>query len=255
MKTRLRFTKTGSLKFIGHLDCMRFFQKAMRRAKLELSYTKGFHPHPVMSFASPLSVGLTSDGEYLDVEFERLPDLSDGELVEYLNQFMTEELFVTEIHHLDDKSKTSMALLCACDYVIHLRDGKKFSTNVEPKKNFKLRESFENFMEKNQILIRKKTKRSEAQIDLKPLILQYAFSGKEFEEKTGEKLPKLHYEFDSEDELYLKLVSGSAMNIKPELVLEAYMKELEVTMSPFACQIHRIQMHFEEENREGRKNV
>ena len=74
MKVRMRFTKTGSLKFIGHLDCMRFFQKALRRAKMDVAYSKGYSPHQLMSFASPLGVGVTSDGEYIDVEFHTLPE-------------------------------------------------------------------------------------------------------------------------------------------------------------------------------------
>lgn len=73
MKTRMRFVKCGSMKFIGHLDCMRFFQKAIRRAKLDVAYSKGYSPHQLMSFASPLGVGATSDGEYIDVEFCSLP--------------------------------------------------------------------------------------------------------------------------------------------------------------------------------------
>ena len=59
MKTRMRFVKCGSMKFIGHLDCMRFFQKAIRRAKLDVAYSKGYSPHQLMSFASPLGVGVT----------------------------------------------------------------------------------------------------------------------------------------------------------------------------------------------------
>ncbi|MFR1256681.1 MAG: TIGR03936 family radical SAM-associated protein [Eubacterium sp.] len=65
MKTRMRFTKTGTVKFIGHLDCMRFFQKALRRARLDVAYSQGYSPHQLMSFASPLGVGITSDGELL----------------------------------------------------------------------------------------------------------------------------------------------------------------------------------------------
>lgn len=246
MKTRMRFTKTGSLKFIGHLDCMRFFQKALRRAKLDVAYSNGFNPHQIMSFASPLSVGLTSDGEYIDVEFHSLPDMTEGELVTYLNEFMTEELFVTEIHKLDDKTKTSMALLHACDYVIHLKDGTTFSRNTEPFREFSLRETFTDFMKQERIPVRKKTKKSEQEIDLKPLILSYAFSREEFEAVCEAKMPELNNEYDSEDELYLKLVSGSVTNIKPELVLEAYMNFMNVSLMPFSCQIHRIQMYFNE---------
>lgn len=241
----MRFTKTGSLKFIGHLDCMRFFQKAIRRAKLDVAYSNGFNPHQIMSFASPLSVGLTSDGEYIDIEFNSLPDMTEEEFLTYLNQFMTDEIFVTEIHILEDKAKTSMALLNACDYMITLKDGKTFSDNTEPCSSFSLKDTFTDFMNQDSILIVKKTKKSEKEIDLKPLILQYAFSKEEFEVKNGSSLPELNHEYDSEDELYLKLVSGSATNIKPELVLEAYMNHLNLNMKPFSYQVHRIQMYFD----------
>lgn len=68
IKVRIKFSKHGALKFIGHLDIMRYFQKAFRRSGIDIAYTEGFSPHPVMSFAAPLGVGLESDGEYLDVE-------------------------------------------------------------------------------------------------------------------------------------------------------------------------------------------
>ncbi len=245
MKTRMRFTKTGSLKFIGHLDCMRFFQKAIRRAGLDVAYSGGFSPHQIMSFASPLSVGTTSDGEYLDVEFRSLPEVGEQEILERLNSCMTEEIFVTELHILDDKVKTSMSLLHACDYLISWKDGTTFGANTEPVSDVDMRETFCAFINQERILVRKKTKRSVAEVDLKPMILSYAFSRTEFEQKTGTPLPTLNNEYDSEDELYLKLVSGSVVNIKPELVLEAYLRYLKLEMNPFSYQVHRIQMYFD----------
>ena len=68
MKARIKFKKYGVLRFIGHLDVMRFFQKLMRRADIPIAFTGGYSPHMIMSFASPLGIGLTSDGEYLDIE-------------------------------------------------------------------------------------------------------------------------------------------------------------------------------------------
>ena len=220
MKTRFRFTKTGSIKFIGHLDCMRFFQKALRRAKMDVAYSQGFNPHQIMSFASPLSVGLTSDGEYIDIEFVSLPSEDPNEVVNYLNTCMTDELFVTEMKVLPDKSKTSMALLHACDYMITVKKEDCFWQNMENKEGgaageFSLPEMFEAFMQQPQIIILKKTKKSEKEMDIKPYIQQYAFTRETFEEKTGEALPELHNEFDSEDCLFLQLTSGSSINIKP----------------------------------------
>ena len=68
MKVRVKFAKEGVMKFIGHLDIMRYFQKAVKRAGLDASFSEGFSPHMVMSFASPLGVGIESEGEYMDIE-------------------------------------------------------------------------------------------------------------------------------------------------------------------------------------------
>ena len=60
MKIRIKFRKYGTMKFIGHLDVMRYFQKAIRRAEVNIRYSEGFSPHQIMSFAAPLGVGITS---------------------------------------------------------------------------------------------------------------------------------------------------------------------------------------------------
>ena len=62
MKVRIKFRKYGILKYIGHLDVMRFFQKAMRRADIPIAFTGGYSPHMIMSFAQPLGLGVTSEG-------------------------------------------------------------------------------------------------------------------------------------------------------------------------------------------------
>ena len=62
MKARIKFKKYGALRFIGHLDVMRFFQKAIRRAHIPIAYTGGYSPHMIMSFANPLGIGITSEG-------------------------------------------------------------------------------------------------------------------------------------------------------------------------------------------------
>ena len=68
MKIRIKFRKYGALKFVGHLDMMRYFQKALKRAGIDMKYSEGFNPHMIMSFAAPLGVGVTSTGEYFDME-------------------------------------------------------------------------------------------------------------------------------------------------------------------------------------------
>ena len=57
MKVRIKFSKEGPVKFVGHLDTMRYFQKAIRRANLPVAFSGGYSPHMIMSFAAPLGVG------------------------------------------------------------------------------------------------------------------------------------------------------------------------------------------------------
>ena len=68
MKVRIRFAKTGDLRFIGHLDFMRYVQKTVMRSGIAPIFTAGFNPHMLLSFANPLSLGCESTGEYADLE-------------------------------------------------------------------------------------------------------------------------------------------------------------------------------------------
>ena len=235
MKTRMRFVKCGSMKFIGHLDCMRFFQKAIRRAKLDVAYSKGYSPHQLMSFASPLGVGVTSDGDYIDVEFYSLPDLSMPELVTYLNQFMTDEIFVTDIEIMPDGFKNSMSLLIAADYMVVEKEAGVFPGNWQ--------EKWLSFMEQQEIVIEKKTKKSVKEVDIKPHILAWDFSMDAFAEKNGENYGTLHCDYEG-NSLFMRLTSGSETNIKPELVMQAFYAFCESELEPYSYQIHRMQMIF-----------
>ena len=94
MRIRVKFRKYGAMKFIGHLDMMRYFQRAIRRAQIDIAYSEGFHPHPLMSFAAPLGVGITSDGEYFDISVHST-DTSEVSLTR-LNEAMAEGVEVTD---------------------------------------------------------------------------------------------------------------------------------------------------------------
>lgn len=111
MKVRIKFSKQGTAKFIGHLDVMRYFQKAVRRAEIKICYSSGFSPHQIMSFAAPLGVGLTSRAEYLDIEVEDSEEIKG--MKERLNQTMAEGFQVLSCKKLPDKSGNAMSLVAA----------------------------------------------------------------------------------------------------------------------------------------------
>ena len=117
MKARIKFRKYGALKFIGHLDVMRYFQKVMRRADIPIAFTGGFSPHMIMSFASPLGIGLESDGEYLDIELTE--PIASREAVQRMNEAGVEGIEVLSLRQIaEEKKMTGMTILAAADYLI-----------------------------------------------------------------------------------------------------------------------------------------
>lgn len=192
MKARIKFRKYGVMKFIGHLDVMRYFQKAMRRAEIPIAFTKGFSPHMIMSFANPLGVGLTSDGEYFDIELTQ-PIASD-DAVSRLNAVMVEGMEVINFVQIpEEKKSTGMAIIEAADYLAipKIKDA-EFSE-----------EELSRFLSQNEILVVKQTKKSEKEVNIRPWILAL--------EKRGQ-------------DVYMKVCAGSAINLKPELVISALFK-------------------------------
>ena len=121
MKIRIRFGKQGALKFIGHLDMMRYFQKALRRAEVDMKYSEGFNPHMIMSFAAPLGVGITSEGEYFDIEVLSTQDSKTA--LKKLNDAMVEGVQVLSYRKLPDTAKTAMSIVAAADYELSFKEG------------------------------------------------------------------------------------------------------------------------------------
>ncbi len=122
INVRIRFGKHGVMKYIGHLDIMRYFQKAFRRAELPMAYSEGYHPHQILSFASPLGVGVTSDGEYMDIGLTELVSTEDA--LKRLNDAMVDGMKVYSFKLLPEKTKNSMAALTHASYRVTYMNGK-----------------------------------------------------------------------------------------------------------------------------------
>lgn len=192
MKLRVKFSKHGVLRFIGHLDVMRYFQKAIRRAEIDIAYSTGFSPHQIMSFAAPLGVGLESNGEYMDIEVHSLT--SAKQFVDALNAQMTDGIKVLEVRLLPDNAGNAMASVAAARYTIAFRK--------EYQPLFLSASVVDNFMGQENIIVTKKTKRSESTFDIKPYIFECYFD----EENCS---------------IVLTVDASSANNLKPSLVISA----------------------------------
>ena len=223
MKARIKFRKYGVLRFIGHLDVMRFFQKLMRRADIPIAFTGGYSPHMIMSFASPLGIGLTSDGEYLDIELTAPVD--SQEAVKRMNKECVEGIEVLSIRQIpDEKKMTGMTILAAADYLVSVKEG----TLPE---NWK--EGFSDFMAQKEIRVIKQTKRSEREVDIRPLIYRWEIRG---------------------ESIFLQLAAGSAENLKPDLVMETFLSGSAVPEGSVSFAYHRLEM-YADMGEDGKRNL
>lgn len=217
MKIRIKFRKWGCMKFIGHLDMLRFFQKAMRRADIDICYSEGFSPHQIMSFAAPLGVGITSDGEYFDIEVHSTK--STAESLKAINDTLVDGVEVTGYVALPDNAKTAMSIVSAADYTLSFKEGYDSPFSTEEWKKY----VDELFTSQEWFTILKKTKKSEREMDLKPLVYDF---------KVDESNGKPYF--------YLNVCTGSVNNIKPELVLMSIYEKLGLEYNESAIAIHRI---------------
>ena len=224
MKIRIKFRKWGSMKFIGHLDMLRFFQKVMRRADIDICYSEGFSPHQIMSFAAPLGVGITSDGEYFDIEVHSTK--STAESLKAINDTLVDGVEVTGYVALPDDAKTAMSIVTAADYTLSYKERYESPFTVEEWK----KHIYEMFTSQDCFTIIKKTKKSEREIDLKPLV--FAFEVKEANDKPM---------------FYLNVSTGSVDNIKPELILSSVYEKLGIAYNDSAIAIHRIDTYTTDE--------
>ena len=223
MNIRMKFKKHGCMKFIGHLDIMRYFQKAIRRADIDIAYSEGFSPHMIMSFAAPLGVGLTSEGEYVDLQVNSCA--SSKAAVDALNSVMVDGMEVVSFKLLPENVKNAMSSVAAADYFVKWREGYA-PENWE--------EKFNAFLQKEEMLIVKKTKRSEAEVDLKPML----------------------YKTELRDGgIFMQVACGSVNNLKPELVMEAFVKDAGIELAPFALEVCRLEVYADLGDETSRKLV
>lgn len=203
VKYRLEFSKTGETKFVSHLDLVRLFSRVFKRAELPLAYSEGFNPHPKMSIGIPLSVGVTSGCELLDVEFYH--EVPAEEIKVRLNEKMPMGIAITKVKQLE-QGEAKLSSVARAKYEIKL-----FGATVSE-------QDIAKFLAKETIEIEKKTKRSEKVVDIKPDIFEIGHV--------------------SEDTLEMTLATGSSANLKPEVVLAA----MSLYLSDFAPEdfaVHR----------------
>ncbi len=191
VSVRFKFSRKGPVRYIGHLDMLRYFQKAVMRSGLPARYSEGFHPHQIMSFAYPLGVSMETEGDYMDLDLTE--ELPEEEMVRRLNEVMDEGVKVTRASILIENAENAMSLVTAADYRIEISG----DTSVLDKAVAELADTKELLIDGG------KTKRGGKPKDpknIRPGILD------------------IHTEDGGA--LFMRLVSGSAMNVRPADVFD-----------------------------------
>ena len=218
MKVRVKYAKRGNLRFVGHLDMMRYFQKANRRAAIPIAYSEGFSPHQIMSFAAPLGMGLESVAEYFDIRLtdEGAETISSSEAIRSLNAQMAEGIEILSFLRIPDDAKKCMSIVHAADYTLTFleeavteerRTGKTKLPEAVTEEGGKsdqiraLAAAVEELLAFPELLVTKKGKKGNLrEIDIRPMILQL---------------------YADQMTLSMRIAQGSEANLKPELLVRA----------------------------------
>lgn len=224
MKIRIKFQKWGCMKYIGHLDMLRFFQKVMRRANIDIKYTEGFSPHQIMSFAAPLGVGITSDGEYFDIEVNSMK--SSQEMMDAMNREMVDGVRIIGVVRLPDDAKTAMSIVTAADYTLTYKEGYESPLTTEEWQN----RIEELFLSQPSFTIIKETKKSHREIELKSLVYKFQVA-----------------QVNGAPAFSISVSTGSVDNIKPELLLMSLYDKLGLLYREEAIGIHREEVYATDE--------
>ncbi len=265
MKVRIKFTKVGALRYVGHLDFMRTFQKIIKRSGVLAVFTRGFSPHMIMSFASPLGVGLESLGEYVDfemayrdpyeltkielqrmsqlnIENDELPDVPpEAVIINMLNSECPDGVRILSVKRIEEAKGKAMALVSASDNVVFFENDWLIAGGILSEDT--LSDLINRFMEQETIIIHKTTKKTESDVDIRPQIFTLNLCEKTYLpdhvrmsiENAGYSMP-----------VFMKLKTGSSANLKPETVISALCTFADIEYDPLALRILRLDLYGED---------
>lgn len=209
MRIRITFSKQGALRYTGHLDLHKLWERAARRAELPLAYSQGFHPQPKMNLASALPLGFSSRCEMLDLRLER--DITLDGLPERLNNTLPSGIQVLNVEQVDERAPALQTQVVSAEYEVRMIDP---SSPLRMGFGEAVKRGIESVMESESIA---RTRRGK-QYDLRPLL---------------EELKLL------DDKIFMKLAAREGATGRPEEVLDVLGIPFEET------RIERVRLIFQ----------
>lgn len=204
----LKYSRGEAVKYISHLDFVRFIHRVIRRADLPMEFSKGFNPHPVMTVAMPLSVGVTSDSEYMKIGFSG--DFSCEYIKDAINSAMPEGFKILAVKK-DEEKKYDFKKLDRAEYIVKIETDDKIDIKA--------------FLANGELKVMKKSKSGIKEADIRPYIYEIT------EISSGDGVLTLR----------MCLASGNIYNLKPETVIDA-MKKYSDGFNPEFFLVHRAKI-------------
>jgi radical SAM-linked protein len=195
------------------LDILRAFSRALRRANIPVVFSQGFNPHPSISFGLPLSVGVTSECEYVDIDIEDSMSLEG--FLESINKGLSAGLKVIDAEETDLKSNIMASITSA-----------KYRVNIYGHDINILKDKLNDVLTQDTIMVEKETKKGINEVDIKPAIRDI----------------KIKKADENSAELFMNLDAGSNSNLKPEMVVKALEKYIGIVFED--VDVHRLELVF-----------
>lgn len=209
-KWRLKFSKTGMGKYISHLDLLRTFTRAIHRADLPVRYSQGFNPHQLITFSLPLALGVTSETEFVDIDFEET--VTPKMIGEALNKTLPPDIKILRVSRPECRAND----IVSARYKIDLTAPKGVESTL-----------VEKFFAQENIPAIKKTKKGEKEVNLQDFIIECQID-------------------DARDRhigLNAVFSAGGSANIKPDIVI-AKLGEFLGFNEFDEVNIHRIEIFY-----------
>jgi len=205
---RIKFTKTGNLVYISHLDLQKTMQKIIVRSGIDIWYSEGFNPQPKISFATPLPIGVESECEFLDLRLNSDQDLN--EIKDNLQNNFPSEMKVLKVYKPTTKIK---------DLVYYEYEIKIHALNVDSTIPDKINDLFS-----KDVFVTKKSKDKEKQINI------------------SEYIESIDAQIQSDGDILIHtiLFSNSEKNLNPELLIEALRNEYGILCTSLIDEYYSI---------------
>jgi radical SAM-linked protein len=208
MRIRIKFEKSDEMRYTGHLDLHRAWERTFRRAKLPIAYSQGFHPQPRINLASALPLGFTSSNEMADIWLEQ--EIPLHEILSQLENALPPGIKLLEVKQVGEQEPALQSRVVASEYEITL---------MEPD------DQLDRHLEELLAEVTLPRERRGKQYDLRPLI---------------EDLHRLPNDDQSRPRLFLRMTTKAGATGRPEELLSA------LDILPASALIHRTRILFEE---------